>query len=78
MLRHLNCDYWNHSCPCSQFFKINVYENNGNILSPVKLLGQLEAVVAASQTPVEPVGILTSEHRDTWAEVYSDLVKGVC
>lgn len=31
----------------------------------------------ASQKPAEPVGILTSEHRDTWAEVYSDLVKGV-
>jgi hypothetical protein len=38
---------------------------------------QLKAVVNASQKPAEPVGILTSEHRDTWARVYSDLVKGV-
>jgi carnitine O-acetyltransferase len=61
----------------SQFFKVYVYENNGEIISPGKLLGQLKAVVKASQKPTEPVGILTSEHRDTWAEVYSDLVKGV-
>jgi hypothetical protein len=38
---------------------------------------QLKAVVNASQKPAEAVGILTSEHRDTWAKVYSDLVKGM-
>jgi hypothetical protein len=37
----------------------------------------LKAVVNASQKPAEAVGILTSEHRDTWAKVYSDLMKGV-
>jgi hypothetical protein len=34
-------------------------------------------VVNASQKPAEAVGILTSEHRDTWAKVYSDLMQGV-
>jgi carnitine O-acetyltransferase len=60
-----------------QFFKINVYDSHGEIISSGRLLGQLKAVVEASQKPAEAVGILTSEHRDTWAEVYSELVKGV-
>jgi len=61
-----------------QFFKVSVLDNYDKILSPGKILAQLKTVVKASQKPVEPVGILTSEHRDTWAEVYRDLVKGVC
>jgi carnitine O-acetyltransferase len=60
-----------------QFFKIHVYDNRGEIISSGKLLEQLKAVVEASPKPAEAVGILTSEHRDTWAEVYSELVKGV-
>jgi len=60
-----------------QFFKINVLDNRGEIISSAKLLEQLKAVVEASQKPAEAVGILTSEHRDTWAEVYSELMKGV-
>jgi len=52
-------------------------DNRGEIISSAKLLEQLKAVVEASQKPAEAVGILTSEHRDTWAEVYSELMKGV-
>jgi hypothetical protein len=60
-----------------QFFRINVLDSHGEIISSAKLLELLKAVVAASQKPTEAVGILTSEHRDTWAEVYSELMKGV-
>lgn len=59
----------------NHFFRISVLDSHGEIISSVKLLEQLKAVVEASQKPVEPVGILTSEHRDTWAEVYSELMK---
>ncbi|PNF29520.1 Carnitine O-acetyltransferase [Cryptotermes secundus] len=57
------------------FFEICVYDRSGEIVSPGKLLLGLKAVVNASQKPGEAVGILTSEHRDTWARVHSDLVK---
>jgi Choline/Carnitine o-acyltransferase. len=60
-----------------QFFKIHVFDSRGEIISSSKLLEHLKKVVEASQKPAEAVGILTSEHRDTWAEVYSELVKGV-
>lgn len=52
-------------------------DSHGEIISSAKLLEQLKAVVEGSQKPADAVGILTSEHRDTWAEVYSELMKGV-
>lgn len=59
----------------NNFFKVCVYDNNGEILKPEKIFGQLKAVLNASPKPAEPVGILTSEHRDTWAQVYKNLVE---
>ncbi|PNF42901.1 Carnitine O-acetyltransferase [Cryptotermes secundus] len=59
----------------NNFFKFCVYDSNGEIISPAKLLVGLKTVLNASEKPGEAVGILTSEHRDTWARVHSDLVK---
>lgn len=75
--------YSDPSCPVkhiavvhnNNFFKVPAYDNNGEILKPEKIFGQLKAVINSSPKVAEPVGILTSEHRDTWAQVYKELVK---
>lgn len=61
----------------SQFFELDVYHSDGTPLTSDQLFVQLEKIWNSSlQTNKEPVGILTSSHRNSWAQACSTLVKG--
>lgn len=59
-----------------QFFELDVYHSDGTPLTSDQIFMQLEKVWNSSlQTNKEPVGILTSNHRNSWAKAYSTLIK---
>lgn len=60
-----------------QFFVLDVYNSDGSRLTVDQLYMQLEKIWNSSlQTNKEPVGILTSQHRNTWGKAYNNLIKG--
>ena len=60
-----------------QIFSMDVYDSKGRSLSDEQLLQQLCMIMEQSQHPcTEPVGLATSLDRDTWAQVYADLMTG--
>ena len=60
-----------------QFFELDVYHSDGTPLTSDQIFMQLEKVWnSLLQTNKEPVGILTSNHRNSWAKAYSTLIKG--
>ncbi|CAH1271472.1 CRAT [Branchiostoma lanceolatum] len=59
----------------NQFFSLDVYDNNWKPLSPDLIHAQLQRVVCQSKHPSVPVGILTTENRDTWGMVYNQALK---
>ncbi len=68
--RHIVVAYKNY------FYKVQVYTEDGELLQPIELLRQLQLVVeATSGLNGIPIGLLTSEHRDTWAKTYEMLKK---
>lgn len=61
----------------SQFFVLDVYNSDGTPLTVDQIYMQLEKIWNTSlQTNKEPVGILTSQHRNTWGKAYNNLIKG--
>ncbi|XP_061624734.1 carnitine O-acetyltransferase-like isoform X2 [Phyllopteryx taeniolatus] len=59
-----------------QFFVLDVYNSDGTPLTVDQIYMQLEKIWNTSlQTNKEPVGILTSQHRNTWGKAYNNLVK---
>ncbi|XP_037002215.2 carnitine O-acetyltransferase isoform X1 [Artibeus jamaicensis] len=59
-----------------QFFELDVYHSDGTPLTSDQLFVQLEKIWNSSlQTNKEPVGILTSNHRNSWAKAYNTLIK---
>ncbi|KAL6042185.1 hypothetical protein STEG23_001885 [Scotinomys teguina] len=59
-----------------QFFELDVYHSDGTRLTSDQIFVQLEKIWNSSlQTNKEPVGILTSNHRNTWAKAYNTLIK---
>ncbi|XP_016360773.1 carnitine O-acetyltransferase isoform X2 [Sinocyclocheilus anshuiensis] len=59
-----------------QFFVLDVYNSDGSPLTVDQLYVQLEKIWNSSlQTNKEPVGILTSNHRNTWGKAYNNLIK---
>ncbi|KAI1882358.1 hypothetical protein AGOR_G00249860 [Albula goreensis] len=59
-----------------QFFVLDVYNSDGSPLTVDQLYIQLEKIWNSSlQTNKEPVGILTSQHRNTWGKAYNNLIK---
>lgn len=61
----------------SQFFELDVYHSDGTPFTSDQIFVQLEKIWNSSlQTNKEPVGILTSNHRNTWAKAYNTLIKG--
>ena len=64
-----------------QFFKMTVLYDapNGELsVAPAShVMEQLETILQAAEDPAPfPVGILTSEHRDTWAKMRERLAAG--
>ena len=59
-----------------QFFKLDLLGENDKILSEKQIYKFLSDILKSSNTRSESVGILTTEHRDTWGKVYQKLVKG--
>ncbi|KAG7332125.1 hypothetical protein KOW79_003959 [Hemibagrus wyckioides] len=59
-----------------QFFVLDVYNSDGTPLTVDQLYMQLEKIWNSSlQTNKEPIGILTSNHRNTWGKAYNNLIK---
>ncbi|XP_076868047.1 carnitine O-acetyltransferase isoform X2 [Brachyhypopomus gauderio] len=59
-----------------QFFVLDVYNSDGTPLTVDQLYLQLEKIWNSSlQTNKEPVGILTSNHRNSWGKAYANLIK---
>ncbi|KAF5922121.1 hypothetical protein HPG69_017899 [Diceros bicornis minor] len=59
-----------------QFFELDVYHSDGTPLTSDQIFTQLEKIWNSSlQTNKEPVGILTSNHRNSWAKAYNTLIR---
>ncbi|KAK5871236.1 hypothetical protein PBY51_004128 [Eleginops maclovinus] len=59
-----------------QFFVLDVYHSDGIPLTVDQIYMQLEKIWNSSlQTNKEPIGILTSQHRNTWGKAYNNLIK---
>ncbi|XP_030636835.1 carnitine O-acetyltransferase [Chanos chanos] len=59
-----------------QFFVLDVYNSDGSPLTVDQIYAQLEKIWNSSlQTNKEPIGILTSNHRNTWGKAYNNLIK---
>jgi len=53
------------------FYKVPAFGDDGRVIDPVEILRQLKFIVeVTSGLNGQPIGILTSEHRDTWGTVY--------
>lgn len=78
----LQVDFFHSLCLCSfhlQFFELDVYNSDGSPLTTDQLFIQLEKIWNTSlQTNKEPIGILTTNHRNSWAKAYNNLLKGLC
>ena len=64
-----------------QFFKLDVlYETPSGELAvapPTYIVSELHNILKAAPEPAEyPVGILTTEHRDTWFQARERLLRG--
>lgn len=61
-----------------QYFKVPVYETaSGKILSENEITEQLLLILKENKGESVPIGILTTEHRDTLAIAYENLTKGM-
>ncbi|XP_065428404.1 carnitine O-acetyltransferase isoform X3 [Chrysemys picta bellii] len=59
-----------------QFFELDVYSSDGSPLTTDQIFIQLEKIWNTSlQTNKEPIGILTTNHRNSWAKAYNHLIK---
>ncbi|XP_069055200.1 carnitine O-acetyltransferase b [Lepisosteus oculatus] len=59
-----------------QFFQLEVYNSDGSPLTVGQIHTQLQRIRAQSwKTDKEPMGILTSQHRNTWGQAYNRLLR---
>ncbi|KAH8376863.1 hypothetical protein KR093_001780, partial [Drosophila rubida] len=59
----------------NHFYKMGLYDSDGNLLSSATLAKQLEEIRDAESSVGIPYGILTTDTRDNWAEAYGQLMK---
>jgi len=56
---------------------LDVYNSDGTPLTVDQIYIQLEKIWSSSlQSNKEPIGILTSNHRNSWGKAYNNLIKG--
>ncbi|XP_050775568.1 carnitine O-acetyltransferase-like isoform X3 [Gopherus flavomarginatus] len=59
-----------------QFFQLEVYNSDGTPLTVDQLHLQLQRIRGLSwKTDKEPLGVLTGDHRHTWGQAYSTLMR---
>nr|XP_055055506.1 carnitine O-acetyltransferase isoform X2 [Misgurnus anguillicaudatus] len=59
-----------------QFFVLDVYNSDGTPLTVDQIYIQLDKIWNSSlQANEEPIGILTSNHRNSWGKAYNNLIK---
>ncbi|XP_055363519.1 carnitine O-acetyltransferase-like [Betta splendens] len=59
-----------------QFFALDVYNSDGNLLTVDQLRVQLQRICESSQqTDAEPVGLLTTQPRDAWSKSHTRLMQ---
>ncbi|XP_048375993.1 carnitine O-acetyltransferase-like isoform X2 [Stegostoma tigrinum] len=59
-----------------QFFHLDVYNSDGSPLTVDQIHMQLQQIRNLSwKTDKEPLGVLTSDHRNTWGQAYNTLMK---
>ncbi|XP_069775655.1 carnitine O-acetyltransferase-like [Narcine bancroftii] len=59
-----------------QFFHLDVYNSDGSPLTVDQIHLQLQRIRNLSwKTDKEPLGVLTSDHRNTWGQAYNTLMK---
>ncbi|XP_016329935.1 carnitine O-acetyltransferase b isoform X1 [Sinocyclocheilus anshuiensis] len=59
-----------------QFFQLDVYNSDGTPLTESQIHAQLLRIRSQSwKTDKQPMGILTSEHRHTWGQAYTRLLR---
>lgn len=59
-----------------QFFQLEVYNSDGTPLTVDQLHWQLQRIRSQSwKTDKEPLGVLTSDHRHTWGQAYTTLMR---
>ena len=62
-----------------QFFKMPVFSPEGNALPESQLLGNLKYILQLSDRigePGPPIGLLSSDNRDNWADAHRILLEG--
>lgn len=60
-----------------QFFKVELFGDNGQLISEQQVLQQLHDIIEQSVSPATPIGILTTDHRDNWGQAYQHLIQGI-
>ncbi|XP_058062571.1 carnitine O-acetyltransferase-like [Anopheles bellator] len=59
----------------NRYYRLDVIDASGAIASEGQILAQLKRIAAgADASPAPPIGILTANQRDSWAEAYETLV----
>ncbi|XP_073497954.1 carnitine O-acetyltransferase-like [Phyllobates terribilis] len=63
-------------CKNYQFFELDVYNSDGSPLTEDQIHQQMLFVRAHSKkTDKEPVGVLTTDHRNSWGRAYGTLIR---
>ncbi|XP_068106389.1 carnitine O-acetyltransferase-like [Hyperolius riggenbachi] len=63
-------------CKNYQFFEMNVYNSDGSPLTEDQIHQQMLFLRAHSKkTDKEPVGVLTTDHRNSWGRAYNTLIR---
>ena len=59
-----------------QFFALEVLDEDKKPFNISTIYHQLKKIVDASNIPGVPIGLITSEHRNTWGKIYKTMKKG--